>query len=77
MNILKELETLNKEITSATREVDQAEGRKTAMIETLKKDFSITPKQVEIALEDMEIDLSELAKKIETKFKKLQEEYEW
>jgi DNA repair ATPase RecN len=77
MNILKELETLNKEIVSATREMDQAEGRKTAMTETLKKDFSISPDEVADSLDEINEQLSGLGEKIETKFKALQAGYEW
>jgi len=53
MNILKELETLNKEIVSATREMNQAEGKKTAMTETLKKEFSISPDEVADSLDEI------------------------
>jgi len=77
MNILKELETLNKEIVSATREMNQAEGKKTAMTETLKKEFSISPDEVADSLDEINEQLSGLGEKIETKFKALQEEYEW
>ena len=62
MSIMKELDTLNQEIQSATRELDQAKGKKSAMIDTLKK---------------MEKQLEKLSGEIETKFNKLKEEYEW
>ena len=77
MNILNELEKLNEEIASATREMDQAEGRKAAKIETLKEEFSISPDEVADTLDKINGQLSGLSEKIETKFKSLQEEYEW
>ena len=77
MSIMKELDTLNQEIQSATRELDQAKGKKSAMIDTLKKEFGISPDQCEKTLKKMEKQLEKLSGEIETKFNKLKEEYEW
>jgi len=77
MNIVRELERLNGEIKSATRELDQAKGKREAMIETLKKDFSISLDEIGDTLDKANEQLTELGEKIETKFKALQEEYEW
>lgn len=77
MNILRELETLNKEIKSAEREMLIAEGKRVTMTETLKKDFSISPDEVADTLDKIGEQVTGLGEKIETKFKALQEEYEW
>jgi DNA repair ATPase RecN len=75
--MMKELDTLNQEIQSATRELDQAKGKKSAMIDTLKKEFGISPDAVEKTLKKMDSQLKDLSTKIEEKFNKLKEEYEW
>jgi DNA repair ATPase RecN len=77
MSMMKELDTLNQEIQSATRELDQAKGKKSAMIDTLKKEFGISPDAVEKTLKKMDSQLKDLSTKIEEKFNKLKEEYEW
>ena len=56
---------------------NQAEGKKSVMIDTLKEEFGITPKQVEKELKKMGDQLVNLSDTIETKFKELQEGYEW
>ena len=75
--MMKELDTLNQEIKSATRELDQATGKKSAMIDTLKKEFGISPDAVEKTLKKMDSQLKDLSTKIEEKYNKLKEEFEW
>jgi len=77
MTIMRELDKLDQEIKSATRELDQAKGKKSAMIDTLKKEFGISPDAVEKTLKKMDSQLKDLSTKIEEKFNKLKEEYEW
>jgi hypothetical protein len=77
VNILQELEKLDREIARSTREMNQAEGKKEAKIETLKKEFRITPKQVNKKVGKIEAKLKEVGTEIETKFKGLREEYSW
>ena len=77
MTIMRELDTLDQEIKSATRELDQAKGKKSAMIDTLKKEFGIGPDAVEKTLKKMDSQLKDLSAKIEEKYNKLKEEFEW
>ena len=77
MDILKEIENLEREIERATREQNQAEGRVEAMTASLKKEFGIDVKQVEKKKKKMDIDLQDLSVEIETLFKELKENYEW
>jgi len=77
MDMMKELDTLNQDIQQATRELDQAKGKKSAMIDTLKKEFGISPDAVEKTLKKMDSQLKDLSAKIEEKYNKLKEEYEW
>jgi len=77
MTIMRELDKLDQEIKSATRELDQAKGKKSAMIDTLKKEFGISPDAVEKTLKKMDSQLKDLSTKIEEKYNKLKEEYEW
>ena len=77
MNILQELEKLDREIERSTREKNQAEGKIEAKIEALKKEFGISPKQVDKKVKRMGIDLKDLGVEIETQFKELQEKYSW
>ena len=77
MTIMRELDTLDQEIKSATRELDQAKGKKSAMIDTLKKEFGISPDECAKTLNKMGKQLEKLEKEIEVKFSKLKEEYEW
>jgi len=77
MSMMKELDTLNQDIQQATRELDQAKGKKSAMIDTLKKEFGISPDAVEKTLKKMDSQLKDLSAKIEEKYNKLKEEYEW
>ena len=77
MSMMKELDTLNQEIQSATRELDQAKGKKSAMIDSLKKEFGISPDECAKTLDKMGKQLEKLGKEIEAKFNKLKEEYEW
>ena len=76
MNILQELEKVEREIVRATREMDQAEGKTKAMTEALKKEFDLSPKQIDKHIKDLEKQQKTLAVKIEKKFKELQEEYD-
>ena len=75
--MMKELDTLDQEIKVATRELDQAKGKKSAMIDTLKKEFGISPDECVKTLDKMGEQLEKLSGEIETKFNKLKEEYEW
>ena len=77
MNLEQELNNLDREIERSTRDMNQAEGKKQAKIETLKKEFKITPKQVDKKVATMEVVLEDLVKEIETQFKELQENYSW
>ena len=77
MTIMKELGTLDQEIKSATRELDQAKGKKSAMIDSLKKEFGISPDECAKTLDKMDSQLKDLSTKIEDKYNKLKEEFEW
>ena len=77
MNILQELEKLDREIERSTREKNQAEGKIEAKIEALKKQFGISPKQVDKETKKLKDRGEKIGKEIESKFKRLQEEYSW
>lgn len=77
MNILQQIEHLDREIERSTREMNQAEGKKEAKIEVLKKEFGVTPKQADKRVKEMEAALEKIVAEIETKFEALQEEYSW
>ena len=75
--MMKEIDTLNQEIKSAEKEMLIAEGKRESMTENLKKEFDITPEMVEKSLKKMSGQLEAIWGKIEEKFDKLKEEYEW
>ncbi|MHA2047662.1 MAG: hypothetical protein ACW99G_23010 [Candidatus Thorarchaeota archaeon] len=77
MTILKELDNIDREIETATREMNQAEGSIAAKTKTLKDECGITPKQVGKTLKGLDEEISEIAEAIETKFKQLTEDYSW
>jgi len=77
LNILQELDKVEREIERSTREKNQAEGKIEAKIEALKKQFGIAPKEVDKKVKRMELDLKDLGVEIETQFKELKEKYSW
>ena len=77
MSMIKELELLNKEIKDAEREMTLAEGEKKARIDRLKKEFGISPDQVESTLKKLSSQIEDGMVTIVEKFEKLKEEYEW
>lgn len=77
MSVLQELEKLNREITAAEREMNQAEGKHNAQVQLLEREFGIRCEQIDRTIREIEEEIASVAIDIEDKFKKLQEEYEW
>lgn len=77
MNILQELEKVDREIERSTREKNQAEGKLEEKTETLKKQFGISTKEVAKEVKKLESRRDKLGTAIESKFEALQKEYSW
>jgi hypothetical protein len=77
MNV-REFEAIKEKITSATKKRDMAEGAKNKIVESWKKEYSITTQEeVETKLEELEKDIEKDKATRDKLFIKLESSADW
>jgi len=77
-DVIRQLEKLDKEIEAAKNDLGRSEGRLSALMQSLERDFSLkTLDEAEKELASLKNQIEKMRSEFDSSFAKLKESYQW